>query len=427
MSQSYSVGQLSNILKACFDNPSFSHLKVYGEVYSIKLGKFSYIEIGDQGSKQANSPLLKCAFSCFYGNDYSLEEIKVGDVIEIEGKLSYYPHGSSITLWGESVEILKSQEGKNLLAKKKTLEKLDKLGYLDEKRKRKIPSFCKRIAILTAENGAAYQDILKTLHGRFPLSTVLYPCVVQGENAASSMTKALLACQKEDFDCILLGRGGGSKTDLSCFDDEKLSLAIAESKIPVITCIGHTIDTAIADRVSDVKAITPTEGASLINKSKEQINDEREDFLASLNKNMREIITSHYMFLSQFYERLQAYSPKNKLDQKHKENDDLLSKLNLSYKNLLASKENQIKNFLSEIEHNYRYILNEKKLKLSNFLSILEKDNPTLLSKNGISYIYKNGKKVTSIREIDLNDEIIVTYPDGRIKAKVTERNLNGN
>ena len=220
--KAYSVSEISDILKAAFSNPSFINLPVYGEVYSIKLGKFSYIEIGDQGNKQTNSPLLKCAFSTFYNDNFHLDEIKVGDVILITGNLSYYPHGSSITLWGNSVEILKSQEGKNLLLKKKTLEKLDKMGYLDEKRKRKIPTYCKKVAILTAENGAAYQDILKTLHDRFPVSSVLYPVVVQGDNAAKSIVKALHLANEKDYDVIILGRGGGSKTDLSCFDDEKV-------------------------------------------------------------------------------------------------------------------------------------------------------------------------------------------------------------
>ena len=85
-----SVSQLSNILKACFENPMFSSLTVYGEVYSIRLGKFSYIDLGDQGHKETNSPLLRCAFNCYYGNDYGLEDIKVGDIIQITGSLSYH-------------------------------------------------------------------------------------------------------------------------------------------------------------------------------------------------------------------------------------------------------------------------------------------------------------------------------------------------
>lgn len=420
--KAYSVSEISQILKAAFENPAFSNLPVYGEVYSIKLGKFSYIELGDQGNKQTNSPLLRCAFSTFYNNNYHLEEIKVGDVIMITGKLSYYPHGSSVTLWGNEVEILKSQEGKNLLAKKKTLEKLDKLGYLDEKRKRKIPAYCKKVAILTAETGAAYQDILKTLHDRFPVSSVLYPCIVQGENAAKSMTEALLRAQEGDYDCILLGRGGGSKTDLSCFDDEKLSLAIAESKIPVITCIGHTIDLAIADRVSDIRAITPTEGASLINPSKDEVIKKRMEFSSQLDETMKNILRTNMMNLSAYIEKLEAYSPKNRIRHEKEQLNQYQEKLSLHYQNILTRKKNNLSLYTSEIDHLFSSLLQKKKLQKERFTSLLENLDPEKFALKGYALIYKDGKKITSINQLKEDDKIIITYHDGRKTAVIKER-----
>ncbi len=420
--KAYSVSEISQILKAAFENPTFSNLPVYGEVYSIKLGKFSYIELGDQGNKQTNSPLLRCAFSTFYGNNYHLEEIKVGDVIMITGRLSYYPHGSSVTLWGNEVEILKSQEGKNLLAKKKTLEKLDKLGYLDERRKRKIPSYCKKVAILTAESGAAYQDILKTLHDRFPVSTVLYPCIVQGDNAARSMTNALLRAQEGDYDCILLGRGGGSKTDLSCFDDEKLSLAIAESKIPVITCIGHTIDLAIADRVSDIRAITPTEGASLINPSLDEVHQRRKDFAHQLEEGMKNIIRSYAMNLSSYQEKLEAYSPKNKIRNEKDKVTQFQEKLSLVYHSLLQQKKNEQMLYSNKMSHLMETLLQKKKSKWREFSSLLDNLDPKKFALKGYAFIYKDGKKVTSIHELHDEDNITITYHDGRKDAIIKER-----
>ena len=420
--KAYSVSEISQILKAAFENPAFSNLPVYGEVYSIKLGKFSYIELGDQGNKQTNSPLLRCAFSTFYNNNYHLEEIKVGDVIMITGKLSYYPHGSSVTLWGNEVEILKSQEGKNLLAKKKTLEKLDKLGYLDEKRKRKIPAYCKKVAILTAETGAAYQDILKTLHDRFPVSSVLYPCIVQGENAAKSMTEALLRAQEGDYDCILLGRGGGSKTDLSCFDDEKLSLAIAESKIPVITCIGHTIDLAIADRVSDIRAITPTEGASLINPSKDEVIKKRMEFTSQLDESMKNILRTNMMNLSAYIEKLEAYSPKNRIRHEKEQLNQYQEKLSLHYQNILTRKKNNLSLYTSEIDHLFSSLLQKKKLQKERFTSLLENLDPEKFALKGYALIYKDNKKITSINQLKEDDMITITYHDGRKTAIIKER-----
>ena len=422
MNLTYSVAELSQLLKACFEREEFNNLSVYGEVYSIRLGKFSYIELGDQGNKQTNSPLLKCAFSTFYGNDYHLEEIKVGDVIQITGRLSYYPHGSSITLWGNEVEILRSQEGKNLLAKKKTLEKLDKLGYLDEKRKRKIPRYCKKIAILTAETGAAYQDILKTLKDRFPVSSVLYPVVVQGDNAAKSIVSALKKANEEDYDAILLGRGGGSKTDLSCFDDEKVALSIATSKIPVITCIGHTIDTAIADRVSDVKAITPTEAASLINPSKEEIASSLEEYKSELNEAMKAMIRMHAQGLEHYKEQLDAYSPINRVLHKKEKNELFFNSLTMIYRHHLRNRKDKETNFLTMLKQAMANRIDKSKMKNLNFISLLKNVSPETIAKKGYAVLYKEEIKITSSKELKKGDKVQITYPDGRIDATIESR-----
>ncbi len=414
-----SVSQLSNILKACFENPMFSSLSVYGEVYSIRLGKFTYIDLGDQGHKETNSPLLRCAFNCYYGNDYGLEDIKVGDVIQITGSLSYYAHGSSLTLWGKRVEMLQTQSGKALLEKKKTLEKLDKLGYLDPKRKRPIPKFCKRIAILTAETGAAYQDIKKTLHDRFPVDTVLFPTVVQGDGAAKSIVKNLNKASKMDFDCIILGRGGGSKTDLSCFDDEAVAMAIAESRTPVITCIGHTIDTAIADRVSDAQAITPTEGASLINPSLEGIHDELRSIQENLDDRFSSIMNSACFTLEQRKKRLESLSPLSYLKKEQKKINSSLSNLDYCFTNLIKKKTLEIDKNKSSLDSLFQAYITKKNEALLRKEKELEKYNPTLLENKGYAVIMKGDKKITSSSLLNRDDEIEITFLDGRKSAKI--------
>jgi exodeoxyribonuclease VII large subunit len=417
-----SVGEISDILKGCFSNPKFSSLPIYGEVYSIKLGKFSYIELGDQGKTQSSAPLLKCAFSSFQRYSYPLEDVRVGDVILVTGKLSYYAHGSSITLWGDEITLLKSQEGKNLLLKKKTLEKLDKLGYLNPQRKKKIPSYCHKVAILTADTGAAYQDILKTLHDRFPVSSVLYPVTVQGENAAKSMTLALKKAQEGDYDCILLGRGGGSKTDLSCFDDEKLCLAIAESKIPIITCIGHTIDTAIADRVSDYQAITPTEAAGLINPSRMEINDRMSQYKTELNRVFRRYLVEKRMELEDIHQRLEFASPRHRLDSYHQKLEKESKELTSAMKNRISQKRLQWNQDSNVFHHTMNSLLSQKRLELERFSSQLASFDSSEIAKKGYAVIYRDGKKIHSAKEINVNDTLLMTYPDGRVVALVKER-----
>lgn len=422
LSEPLSVKQLSDILQGCFSNPAFSNLSVYGEVYSIKLGKFSYIEIGDQGNRQTSSPIVKCAFSTFYHSDYHLEEIKVGDVIQVRGSLSYYPHGCSITLWGKEVNILQSQLGKNLLLKQKILKKLDSLGYLDPKRKKPIPRYVKKVAILTAQSGAAYQDILKTLHERFPVSTVLYPITVQGENAARSIVKALERAKKDDSDIILLGRGGGSKSDLSCFDDEKVALAIATSEKPVITSIGHTIDTSIADRVSDRMAITPTEGASLINPSLEEIREAREDYLLRLTESFVRRVEEKRRNLALYGTRLDSLSPKSRISVKRKELQERKKDMEHSFLNRIALLDSAISRYRVDLIHVIRDNLNRKRMDLKGFTSVLEVHNPTFAEKNGYAVLFKDGKKVYSAKELSAGDRVTITYSDGKKEATIKEK-----
>ncbi|MFA6829455.1 MAG: exodeoxyribonuclease VII large subunit [Bacilli bacterium] len=417
--KSYSVKEISDILKACFENPAFSDIRVYGEIYSIKLGRFSYVELGDQGNKQTTSPIIKCAFSVFYGNDYHLEELKVGDVIEVRGSLSYYPHGSSLTLWGKEVSMLQSQLGKNLLLKRKTLEKLEKLGYLDESRKKQIPQYCQKVAILTAETGAAYQDILKTLHDRFPVNTVLFPIVVQGPSASSSIVKAFQRVQTMDFDAVILGRGGGSKTDLACFDDEKVALAIAQSPIPVITCIGHTIDTAIADRVSDKMAITPTEGASLINPSLDDIKSRNALFLESLGQGLEDRIQQAALNLDSFKRTLESLSPMKKVTDSQQKIVAFNQQLSLALNHVLTLKYNQNQQFTSLLDNFIRSSVRMADSRLLAFSQVLGNYNPESLKAKGYSYIYRDGVKINSISQLEKGDLITIVYTDGRKEAKI--------
>ncbi len=415
-----SVKQLSDILKSCFDNPLFKSLSIYGEIYSVNFSnRFLYLDLGDQGFKQSNSPIIKVAFSLFYGSPYDFRSLKQGDVIKVHGSLSYYQHGSSITFWGDSFELIQSQQGKALLLKQQTLKKLDSLGYLDKKEKKTLPKYCKKVAIITAKEGAAYQDILKTLHDRFPVDSVLFPCQVQGEKAASSIVKAINEAKKYQFDCLIIGRGGGSKTDLSCFDDEKVCLAIAECPFPTITCIGHTIDIAIADRVSDYRAITPTEAASLINPS---LDDCEENILAlkeTLNNLFKENIYAAEQQLFYFKSRLESLSPKKKVEINQRKLDSLKRNLNDAFALEIKKARSDISDFKGKLSMSYQNFLSIKKNKLNDLISSLKQKDPSVYS--GLAKVFSKGKHITSIKDINKDDSLSITFNDGKAEVVVKE------
>ncbi|MFA6874404.1 MAG: exodeoxyribonuclease VII large subunit [Bacilli bacterium] len=418
--RTFSVGQLSALLKGCFSNPLFHSLTVYGEIFQIHPGKYTYIELGDQGKKETNSPIVKCAFATYYGDGYGLGDLKPGDVISVTGSLTYYEHGCSLTLWGESTTLLSSQTGKNLLLRKKTLEKLEKLGYLEESRKKPIPRFCRKVAVLTAETGAAYQDILKTLHDRFPVSSVLFPVTVQGENAAKSILAALEEAKKGDFDVILLGRGGGSKTDLSCFDDEKVALSIATSPVPVITAIGHTVDTSIADRVSDRMAITPTEGASLINPSLADIEEEKEAILEGLRDGYLSILREKRLALEGLRNALLAYSPSRLLSGKEEKRKSLESSLSIAFLAKASQYRQEKESLSSALEDGLSYYLGKKKAECLALAGNMEALSPLLILDKGYAQVFQDGILVRHPKDLHKGSAEIA-YPEGRRKVDVSD------
>lgn len=163
------------------------------------------------------------------------------------------------------------------LALRQLKEKLQREGLFDPRRKRPLPRYPQRIAVITSPSGAALRDILQTLHRRAPMLDVLvYPVRVQGEGAAAEIAAALAAVNRHaatwgGIDVIIAGRGGGSLEDLWAFNVETVARAIAASEIPVISAVGHEVDFTISDLVADLRAATPTAAAELVSPSRSEL------------------------------------------------------------------------------------------------------------------------------------------------------------
>lgn len=415
-SKEYSVSEISSLIKEVFDSEYFSNISVIGEIFSIKVTpKITYIDLGDTESSQDKGPVLKCAFFSYY--NLSLDDFKKGDVVKIKGKLSYYQHGSSITLWGNFIENLLSQLGKNLIKKRKLLEKLDKLGYLNIERKKPIPKYVSKVAIVTALNSAAYSDIITTLNNQFPVSTILYPCLVQGDLSVNSMVKALKKAIDSDADLIIFGRGGGSNTDLSSFDSEEVALTIVSSNKPIITCIGHSIDESIADKVADKVAITPTDAGKLINPSKQSILNDISLYKVQINKYFSSLINNYKLKLENYKTTLYSSSIFNKIK---------ISKSNISkYKGILLTSINKIMyNFntsltdnLNLLNNNYLNIIHKNEKKLNDYKVKLNSYDQNSILNNGYIKLFKGKKLISSISDLKTNDEVTLSLKDGKKEA----------
>jgi exodeoxyribonuclease VII large subunit len=191
-------------------------------------------------------------------------EPKDGDHVQGHGQISVYEQRGEYQLY---VDTLQPVGLGDLHAQFEMLKaKLEGEGLFDAERKRPVPLFPVRIGVVTSPTTAAFQDVLNVLRRRFPLAEVLLsPTLVQGNEAAPQIIGALNHLnQRDDIDVILLIRGGGSLEDLWCFNDEQLARVVADSRLPLVTGVGHEIDFTLVDFASDLRAPTPSAAAELV-------------------------------------------------------------------------------------------------------------------------------------------------------------------
>jgi len=198
-------------------------------------------------------------------------------------------------------------------------------GLFDEARKRSLPTFPRRIGVVTSPVGAALRDILNVLRRRYPLAEViLSPTQVQGEDAPPQIVSALGALsQVEDVDVIILARGGGSLEDLWAFNDERVARAVVASPIPVVCGVGHETDFTIADFVADLRAPTPSAAAELVAPDQEELARHLRFVMAQLASGAGEAIAERRQMLAGEARALQRLSPQTWIDQRRQRVDDL--------------------------------------------------------------------------------------------------------
>jgi exodeoxyribonuclease VII large subunit len=277
------VSQLNGYIKRILQSdPLLGNVSVIGEISNLKHhgSGHVYFTLKDETSK----------INCFLPSDQlkSLRyELAEGLEITAVGFLYIYERGGSYSL--NIKDIVVEGKGNLSIAFDQLKDKLQQEGLFDGKYKKPIPSYPKTVAIITSETGAAVRDIIQIIRQRNDIiSIIVYPCLVQGPDAARDIALAIDDVNRlfPEVDVIIAGRGGGSMEELWAFNEEIVARSIFLSTIPVISAVGHETDFTIADFVSDRRAATPTEGAQLVSPEKrvllETINWKRQDLKRSL-------------------------------------------------------------------------------------------------------------------------------------------------
>jgi exodeoxyribonuclease VII large subunit len=254
--KTYTVSELNALIGNLFEDSFPGPVYVEGEIGNYKKSAAGHIYFTLFDDKS----LIQCVL---WRSRAALlpDRMADGTGVIVRGRLNLYREGGRYSLVVDGLDV--AGVGMKGLKLKELKEKLQKEGLFSSGRKRSLPFLPRTIGVVTSPSGAALRDIMKVARRRNPfVSLLLSPCIVQGEEAPSSITEALERLYtRSEVDVIIVGRGGGSKEDLSAFDDEKVVRAVASSPCPVISAVGHEIDISLTDLAADLRAETPSAAA----------------------------------------------------------------------------------------------------------------------------------------------------------------------
>lgn len=284
------------------------------------------------------------------------------------------------------------------LAFEQLREKLSEEGLFDEAIKKPLPPFPQKIGIVTSPDAAALQDILNIISRRYPIAeVVIFPCLVQGENAPPSICTALKKADKCNLDIIIVGRGGGSLEDLMAFNSESVARTIFLCNTPIISAVGHETDTTISDYAADLRAPTPSAAAELAVPEISALNNYINSIEITLNKLIIGKITELRQDIDIKEQHLKLMLPAKKIETSRKTIDNAEQRINNALKNKIL---------LS------RAVLAEKSAALDNL-------SPLKIMNRGYSLVYKDKKIIKSSSALKSGDKIDITLADGQISAVI--------
>lgn len=437
MNEEYvTVSALTKYIKYKFDkDPHLGRVYLTGEISNFRLRPtHQYFSLKDE-----NAIISATMFqSAFKKIQFRPEE---GMKVLVIGKVSVFEKSGQYQINIEHMEP--DGVGALYLAYEQLKKKLEAEGLFSLPKK-PIPQFPKKIAILTSESGAVIQDIQTTVARRFPIvQLVLYPTVVQGVHAVNSILKNLDLVEQEDYDVVIIGRGGGSIEDLWAFNEEPVVRRVAELSIPVISSVGHETDTTLIDFVSDMRAATPTAAAEIATpvlmeihqqlrnlqtrleqalSRQLQIKRERMQALAnaSIFQNPERIYQVYQQRVDQLEMRLQQimqqsvqYKRQQLLKNQHR--------LELGSPSRRVQTEKQALQYIAKrLEQAQGQLMKDKKQQFQRAIQQLDLLSPLKIMNRGYGILQQEETIIKSVDQLEVNQELTIQLVDGTVRSKVT-------
>ena len=437
MSEEYvTVSALTKYIKYKFDkDPHLGRVYLTGEISNFRLRPtHQYFSLKDE-----NAIISATMFqSAFKKIQFRPEE---GMKVLVIGKVSVFEKSGQYQINIEHMEP--DGVGALYLAYEQLKKKLEAEGLFSLPKK-PIPQIPKKIAILTSESGAVIQDIQTTVARRFPIvQLVLYPTVVQGVHAVNSILKNLDLVEQEDYDVVIIGRGGGSIEDLWAFNEEPVVRRVAELSTPVISSVGHETDTTLIDFVSDMRAATPTAAAEIATpvlmeihqqlrnlqtrleqalSRQLQIKRERMQALAkaSIFQNPERIYQVYQQRVDQLEMRLQQMMQQS-IQHKRQQLLKNQHRLELGSPSRRVQTEKQALQYLAKrLEQAQGQLMKDKKQQFQRAIQQLDLLSPLKIMNRGYGILQQEETIIKSVDQLEVNQELTIQLVDGTVRSKVT-------
>ncbi len=410
MHEILTISKLNRYVKSLLQNDVLlSSVEVRGEIINLKRyasAVYFTLKEGDQARISAVSFTL---------NNFP-STLKDGDEVVCRGGVSLYEKSGTYQLICYDVNYYGL--GAKLVELAKLKQKLEKTGIFSADHKKSLPKFPKTIGLITPKDSAAQSDVITNITRRYPLVNLkIVNATFQGDNAPTSLISAFKKLNTHEIDVLIIARGGGSSDDLWAFNDEGLVLALAERKIPLISAIGHEIDTTLVDYIADVRASTPTAAAELSVPNKLDLTQD----IINASERIKQTLTLKYR---QLEEKLNSLITRPVLTNFSAITLNINEKIANLKLRLIKASQNEVNNSITTV-NNQKQRLNEVVSKMYSTLNQkatylgakVDSLNPRGILARGYAFISREAEIITSAATLVENDEVTITFNDGSQKA----------
>lgn len=412
-----SVSDLNSYIKTYLENNYFlQDIYIKGEISNFKRHQSGtlYFAIKDESSA-VNVVMFQS-----YANKVKVT-LKDGDLVLIKGRISVYEARGTYSI--NATEVLFDSKGMLLIAYEELKAKLKEEGLFDFSKKKPLPTYPKTIGLITAPYGAAVQDMQRTIKQRWPLADIIiFPSLVQGNDAKYDIVKNIALADSYNLDVIICGRGGGSIEDLWPFNEEIVARAFYNCNTPIISAVGHEIDTTISDYVADARGLTPTDGAMKATPNIKDVIDKVNDLTSQLTSNMNNYLTILNTKVDNLKSSYVLLNPTKIYETYRYKVDDLENSLVNHIKDLTSSLKIQIIDFKQSINQNIVKKMTLSRQSLLSNTSKLDGLSPLKVLNRGYAFATVNNKVIKKVDDVNENENITLSVVDGNINALVISK-----